>query len=263
MNESLTELRKKPHTSISAVREFLQCPRKYFLHYEAKVQPAFRPAALAFGSAWHATIGRWLLSTDETPESLRDDLRDGIVERLNDGDANVLFDDAEENEGTLVDCSLRMLDVFLAKVPRPEATIAVEQPFALEVSDADTGEVLPVPLVGSIDAIVRQSNRRFVWELKTAKRKWTTEQVEHDLQTTLYGLAAKNAEPGDAGLELVITTKSSKPDVQREVAVRHREHEKELVDVVFGVHRAVNAGVDHPIRSWACATCPWSGPCRP
>ena len=156
MNDSLIELRKKPHTSISAVREFMICPRKFAFHYIEKALPEFRPAALAFGSAWHSTIAAWLTTSGEEvqPEQLRQHLRDGVVARLNDAGANVLFDNADQDEGGLVDQALRMLDAFLAEVPRPEKTFAVEMAFSLELNHPRTGEVLPVPLIGSIDAVV-------------------------------------------------------------------------------------------------------------
>lgn len=264
MNQQLIELRKKPHTSISAVREFLICPRKFAFHYLEKAAPEFRPAALAFGSAWHATIGEWLTkpATEIQPEHLRAHLRDGIITGLNDDGANVLFDNADQDEGTLVDTALRMLDVFLAQVPRPEKTLAVEMAFSLELSHPKTGEVLPVPLIGSIDAVVLAGGIGSVWELKTAAKKWSPEQLEHDLQITGYGIAARELGYDGARLEFIVVTKTAKAAVQREVAVRHGADEDELVDVIFSVHRAIRAGVDHRARSWACSTCQYAGACR-
>jgi CRISPR/Cas system-associated exonuclease Cas4 (RecB family) len=264
MNQPLIELRKKPHTSISAVREFMICPKKYFFHYQAKVAPEFRPAALAFGSAWHSTIAEWLTQPAEAvqPEQLREHLRDGIVTRLNDEGANVLFDNAEQDEGTLVDTAVRMLDVFLAQVPRPEKTFAVEMAFSLELNHPKTGEVLPVPLIGSIDAVVLTGGVGSVWELKTAAKKWSPEQLEHDLQITGYGIAARELGYDGARLEFIVVTKTTKAAVQREVAVRHEADEREFVDVVFSVHRAIRAGIDHRARSWACSTCCYAAACR-
>jgi CRISPR/Cas system-associated exonuclease Cas4 (RecB family) len=264
MNQQLIELRKKPHTSISAVKEFMICPKKYFFHYEAKLAPEFRPAALAFGIAWHETIGAWLTKPAEEiqPEQLREHLRDGIVTRLNDEGANVLFDNADQDEGTLVDTAVRMLDVFLAQVPRPEKTLAVEMAFSLELNHPTTGEVLPVPLIGSIDAVVLAGGIGSIWELKTAAKKWSPEQLEHDLQICAYKIAARELGYDGARLEFLVVTKTAKAALQREVAVRHEADEDELVDVVFSVHRAIKAGVDHRARSWACATCSYAGACR-
>lgn len=264
MNQSLIELRKKPHTSVSAVREFLICPRKYFFHYIEKAAPEFRPAALAFGSAWHSTIGEWLTkpSEDVHLEELRQHLREGIVSRLNDDGANILFDDADQDEGSLVDTALRMLDVFLAQVPRPEKTLAVEAAFSLELKHPATGEALPVPVIGAMDAVVLAGGIGSVWELKTAAKKWSAEQLEHDLQITAYKIAARELGYDGARLEFLVVTKTAKAAVQRAVAVRHEADERELVDVIFSVHRAVKAGVDHRARSWACQSCAYAGACR-
>lgn len=264
MNQSLIELRKKPHTSVSAIREFMICPRRFAFHYIERATPEFRPAALVFGSAWHATIGEWLTrpAEDVQLEALREHLRDGIVARLNDDGANVLFDDADQDEGSLVDTAVRMLDAFVAAVPRPEKVLAVEAAFALTLNHPKTGEVLPVPLIGAMDAVVLAGGVGSVWELKTASKKWSPEQLEHDLQITAYGVAARELGYDGARLEFLVVTKTSKAAVQREVAVRHAVDERELVDVVFSVHRAVEAGVDHRARSWACASCQYAGACR-
>lgn len=115
-------------------KSFLQCPRKYRLQYVDRCPPDFRPAALAFGSAWHDTIDRWLTTPDPL-DALRAHLRDDLERRLRYDD--VLFDDEDENEGTLIDVSLKMLGTFVAKVPKPERTIDVEVPFSIELAPDD------------------------------------------------------------------------------------------------------------------------------
>ena len=93
----------------------------------------------------------------------------------------MLFDDEDENEGVLVDVSLRMLDAFVAKVPKPQRTLGVEVPFSMELAHPVTGELLPVPLIGALDAVVSDGETTSVWELKTGKRRWDRNQTEYDL----------------------------------------------------------------------------------
>ncbi len=262
MNPSLIELRRKPHTSVSAIKEYLLCPRRFFLHYTLKVTPAFRAVALVFGSAWHSVIGRWLVEDQVAHADLQDHLRDDLVARIR-GEGNVLFDDADEDEGSLVDTAVGMLDVFLAKVPRPEQTLGVEIPFELELAHPHTGELLAVPLIGALDAVVLEGGTGAIWELKSAKRKWSPDQFESDLQATAYGMAARQEGYDGTELRFLITTKGKKPDVQRETVVRHGGDEDELVEIAFGVQKAVEAGVDLPNRGWQCSTCPYAGACRP
>lgn len=257
----LYELRKKPHTSISAVREYLMCPRRYYLKYVKEVQPAFKAAASAFGSAWHSTVGYWL-SREVPQQELEDYFRDDVLGRLRADRVPVLFDDEDENEGRLVETGIKMLRVFLGRVRRPDEVIGIEVPFSLELAHPATGEILGVPLIGAVDAIIGENGRKYIWELKTAKRRWSADQIEFDLQISAYTLAARHIDHADGTLRLVIATKTTHPDVQIEDPVRHEVDESEALDVIFGVHQAVAAGVDYPNRGWQCRSCPFADACR-
>lgn len=260
--EPLWALRRKPHTSISAVKEYLMCPRRYFFHYVEEAQPAFRAAASAFGSAWHAVIQHWLTSESVPQEELETYFRDDLAARLQDGRMPVLFDD-DETEGKLADTGIKMLRVFVARVARPEVVVGVEVPFSMSLTHPTTGEVLGVPVVGAVDALVVSDGQKVVVELKTSKRRWSTDQLEYDLQLSLYKKAAWHLGYADAALRLLVTTKAVHPDVQAEDVVRHDADIAEVVDVIFGVHAAAAAGVDYRTRGWQCNGCPYSERCRP
>jgi hypothetical protein len=257
--QTLSDLRSKPHTSISAIKCFIQCPRQYRLRYIDRIKPAFRSAFFAFGTAWHDAIDHWLTS-NASQDELRQRLRDKLTVSL--ADEEIVFDDEDESAGLLVDMSLRMLDIFLVKVPRPEKTVAVEVPFSLELAHPATGEVLPLRFIGSIDALVVEEGVETIWELKTGKRKWSADALDYDLQTTSYRVAARELGRGyELPLKLVLTTKATQPDVQVEQLVRHHRDERELVETVFAVHRGVDAAVDFPNRGWQCRNCAWAGAC--
>lgn len=261
--EPLWRLRKKPHTSISAIREFITCPRRYYLKYIREVQPAFKAAAAAFGTAWHATIGHWLLHPDVGQVELETYFRDDLVSRLSGDRIPVLFDDEDDTEGKLIDAGIKMLRFFFTRVRRPEVVLGVEVPFALELTHPETGEILAAPIIGGLDAVVAEGGRKYIWELKTAARRWSGDQVEFDTQVSIYSIAARHLGYGDADLRLVIATKTLHPDLQLEDAVRHAGDEREVLDLIFGVHQAISAGVDYRLRTWACKSCPFAEPCRP
>ncbi len=262
---TLAALRAKPHTSVSQLKTFIQCPRKYYLQYIKGVMPAFRPLALVFGSAWHETIADHLTRSRheyQVPvEELRAHLRDGLVRGVDRDDVPVLFEDEEQDIGAVIDLAMRMLDVFLARVPLPEQVHGVEVPFRLKPVHPVTGEIHPRPLIGAIDAIVEERGRPVVWELKTGRKKFSADQLDFDLQPTAYGMAARALGYKSARLTLLVTTKGKSPDVQVEHLVRHRRDELEFVETAFAVARAVDAGVDFPMRGWRCRTCPYAGAC--
>jgi hypothetical protein len=118
---------------VSTIKEHITCPRKFTLQYIEKAQPFYRASALVVGTAWQETIGHWLNGATNTDE-LRAHLRDGIDAGLRNTTIAVLSDDEGEDQGTMTDSAIRMLDVFLAKVARPEITVGVEVAFALELS---------------------------------------------------------------------------------------------------------------------------------
>ena len=62
-------------------------------------------------------------------------------------------------------------------------------------------------------------------------------------------------------LTLLVTTKTKVPDVQVEHLVRHRRDEREFAEIAFGVHRAISAGAEHPLRGWQCRGCQYSDAC--
>jgi PD-(D/E)XK nuclease superfamily len=161
---TLAALRAKPHTSISQLKTYVQCPRKYFIQYIKRALPAFRPLALVFGSAWHETIAAHLSRSRQDHQvpvdELRAHLRDGLVRGVDRNDIPVLFEEEEQDIGAVIDVAMRMLDVFLTRVPLPEQVNGVEVPFRLKLVHPVTGEVHPRPLVGAIDAIVEDRGPR-------------------------------------------------------------------------------------------------------
>jgi hypothetical protein len=217
------------------------------------------------GSAWHEVLGHWLGSSsgDAAPVGeLGERLRVAIEAAVNADGPPVLFDDDEQDlEGTK-DLAIRMLEAFLDDVELPEKVLGIEVPFSLDLLDPDTGEMLDVPLVGAIDAIVVERGRRALWELKTSKKRWSLDQISYDLQPTAYGLCDRERGHQDVDVMLIVVTKARAPVVQVERLRRGRQDERDLQATAASVLRAVAAGVDHPIRGWACRGCPVAHACR-
>ncbi len=263
MSMTLADLRAVPHVSVSQLKTFLQCPRKYRYQYIDRLEPAFRPIALAFGTAWHAAIGHHLVhSTGEQVvprEQLHATFRDALDAEVTRDGPPVLFED-DEDFGQTVDLGVRMLEVFANKVPVPERVLGVEVPFVLELAHPVTGEVSPLPLIGALDAVVAEGPATSVWELKTGKKKWSADQMEYDPQPTAYAIAAR--ELGfDADVALVVTTKTRTPDVQVERLIRRAADEREFAETVLGVLHAIESGADFRLRSWACRSCAHAAAC--
>ncbi len=263
MSANLMELRAWPHTSVSALKTFLQCPRKYRLKYIDHQRPAFKSVALAFGTAWHLAIGAYLQASkpgERLPAGeVLSVFTHAFQSELHVDDVPVLFDDDGDTQ-SLVDTASKMIAVFVQKVPLPTRIVGIEQAYLIDVHDPDTQKQL-VPLIGSVDAIVEREGRIEGWELKSSAKKWSADQLEFDLQPTSETLGLRTlGYKGDVAM--VITTKTKKPDVQIERPSRGLSDEADLLATMVSVDRAITAGVDHPVRGWVCRGCPYSGSCR-
>jgi CRISPR/Cas system-associated exonuclease Cas4 (RecB family) len=261
---TLAELRAMPHTSISALKTYLSCPRKYFFQYVEKAIPEWRPLPLVFGTAFHATFTEyffwWGRGRVIPRDEIHEHLRNGITRGIHADGPPVLFEEEAQDEGSVIDLALRMFDTLVERAPRPDIVHGVEVPFCLGLVHPLTGEVNDVPLVGALDALVEEEGHSSVWELKTSKKKWGTGQLEFDPQATAYTMAAR-ALGYDAEVRLIVATKAKTPDVQVERLRRSARSESELVDVASSVQRAVRAGVAHPVRDWQCKSCPYAHAC--
>lgn len=261
----LETLRQQPHVSVNQLKTFLACPRKYRLQYIERIEPAFRPVAMAFGSAFHEAFAlrmTKLQSQEPLPNGqLHEHFAEAMRLELSSPGPPVLFED-DEDEPLLVRRGHAMIDALVRTFPRPDRVLAVEQPFRIELVDSGTGEVAELPLVGAIDAIVERGQRTVGIELKTGARRWAEDGLLFDLQITAYQRVLRTDWNDSAQIELVLVTKSDRPDVQLERLARTREDEDELVAVTSSVLRGVDAGVDHPVRGWRCKTCPYMSACR-
>ncbi len=263
MSCTLSELRARPHTSVSALKTYLQCPRKFRLKYIDREKPAFKPVALAFGTAWHVAIGAYLQASKPGDVLGVGDVlsvfTSTLQSELEADDIPVLFDDDQDTQ-RLLETASKMIAVFAQKVPLPSRVLGIEQAYAMNITDPDTGDPL-LPLIGSIDAVVEYDGRMEGWELKSACKKWSADQLEFDMQPTAEKMGLR-ALDYHCDVVMVITTKTQKPDVQIERVTRGVHDDTDLVATIASVERAVAAGVDHPVRGWGCRGCPYAGMCQ-
>ena len=264
---TLAALRKRPHTSASALKCFLTCPRQYFFRYVEHAPASFRSASLAFGHAFHVSIGHYLLHSTEgakvPAEQIVEIFREAFTSELSESAIPMLFDDEEQSVGALVDKAKEMLSAFVEQFPLPTRVLGVEVPFELRLQHPITGETAELPLIGAMDVIAEYDENRRVLELKTGKRKWSADQVDYDLQPTIYRRAAIAQGYKQAETELVVVTKAKKPALHRLRCARSERDEIELVDLALSVERAVRAGVSYRRRDWGCHACSHSGLCAP
>lgn len=262
---TLQSLRRELHVSVSAVRMYLRCPEQYRFHYVVG-QPEDTnqvPVALVFGGAVHHALACYYLGLKDhrrapTLRKLTTEFREVLTAALQ-GPVDLGGSTAEE----VANLGERMLAAFHAQAGTPKV-LAVEQAFKADLIDPDSGEVFDEKLIGGFDAVVEgPDGRPIVLEHKTAARRWSEDQVRHDLQGATYAHAMEAL-----GHELPITiryqilTKTKEPVLQIAEAVKTECEVEDARRTIAGVLRAVDARIFYPLRGWQCDGCGWALTCR-
>jgi CRISPR/Cas system-associated exonuclease Cas4 (RecB family) len=259
------------YTSVSQVKCYLRCPRQFELRYIRGDAPAFVPVPLAFGSAFHAALAAFYGEVKASASPLKRDLMIDVFRaewsRALDGPIPLQIDEEDDTSTDLVvDKGVSMLHAFAEHAEKNLDGLvveSVEKSFSVAISDPDTGEILEEQLVGTMDLVVLDHNRRVVVEHKTSSKKYSADQLRFDIQPTAYSLAARQAGLGEVGLRFQVVTKTKVPAVQTADITRDAQDEDDFLRTAGGVLMAIDAGVSYPIRGWACRGCQFAHACKP
>jgi CRISPR/Cas system-associated exonuclease Cas4 (RecB family) len=254
--------------SVSQVKAFMSCPRKYEYRYIRGLAPEFQPVNLAFGSSFHSMaaflFSELKASGSVPPLEVLQQLFHESWRAAADGPLPLNSDDGDLDWEGLQATGFKMVAAFRSHFSdlKPEEVQAVEMPFTVDLHHPVTGEVLEEKLTGVIDAVLIEEGRPVVTELKTASKRYGADQLCFDVQPTAYSFAAEQFGLADAALKYVIVTKTKTPSVQVEHLRRDEHDVADLMHVVLGVLRAIDAGVSYPVRNWQCRGCQFKAACN-
>lgn len=253
------------HFSVTQLKTWLMCPRKFEYRYVAGFEPEFVPMALAFGAAFHSALAyhyQWLLRSEPAPV---EEVKCRFVDATRLAKAAGVHLQEDEDSMSYEDSvqkGLQMLDVALNHPSVQGKVLAVEQPFTVDLFDVASGEVLDERLKGVIDLVLEEDGHRVLVEHKTSSKRYSADQLRFDTQLSGYAFAAEQMGWGDVGLRFSVTTKAKVPQVQVEDVRRDDGDMADFLRTAVGVLKAVDAGISFPIRGWACRSCPYRARCE-
>ena len=240
------------HVSVSQLKAYVMCPRKYELRYVRGAEAEHRSANLVLGSAVHEALAAYYAKYERGMKPTAGDVLAAFCAAFDEEavkEPPVLLD-AGETLGQLKDSGVALVRAFLDNVAPPERVLGVERAFHVDVVDPATGEVLEEQLVGYLDAVVEDAGRLLVLEHKTAARAWSQDQLEHDVQVGLYQAAT-----GVDAVRLQVLTKTKAAKMLVHDLARNHRQQVEAVEVVCHVLKAIRAGAFWRQRGWACKEC--------
>ena len=167
------------YLSFTRLKRFAQCPKSYQLHYVAKAQ-SVPNASLLFGSLLHAALER----------VYREITAENLAGRFPEDRLLAAYQDEWSRSGlgefAIFEEGLAILRAYAREQPLadPASILAVEQEFRLPV---DRFQVL-----GYIDRVDRvDSDTIAVIDYKSNRAIFTREEMDHDLQLSIYAMAAR------------------------------------------------------------------------
>ena len=246
------------HVSVSQIKCFQLCPMLYFWRQVVGAKPEHRSANLVLGTAVHTGLAAFYQTLRDGVVMADEEVIEAAHQSLDEAaklDPPIMLEDGE----TLVDLQASaeaLIRTFLAGVERPDEVLAVEAPFYVDLFDPESGEVVEEQLTGYFDAVVRFGNEIVVLEHKTAARAWSQDQLDYDLQVSLYQAVTEAAR-----VRLQVMTKTRVPKLLVHDLVRSEREQREAVVIVCRVLQAIRAGAFWHCRGWQCRQCEYRARC--
>lgn len=247
------------HLSVSQMNLYQLCSLKYRFQYLDELPKPFRPAALAFGSAFHAALAWFHDHVAEGNGTTLDKLikifaADWYAQRT---DTEILYNPGE-TEAKLFALAKQMLGLYFAK---PQQKIRkCEVHFNVPLENPVTGDKLGITLEGFFDLVLGDDT---IVEFKTSGQTMTQRDAEGHLQLTAYSYAYEILHERPAKLLRIVDfvkTKSPKM-IALDTSRTPRDHSR-FFNLAQEVLHGIRACVFFPKAGYWCRDCEYAGPCR-
>lgn len=261
----ISELRKGPHLSASAIGDYIDCGLLYKLGRIDKLLMEFRSDSLEFGSVIHRVLEEYyrmkmegeILSAKELHQIFEKYWREAA-----EGKEDIRYSEGKDFNTLLLE-GKELLTVCYNKIQhdRQFKVITVEEPFSFTI------EGCPVPIIGAIDLIEEDDSESLViTDWKTSSRAYSNDEVDRNFQLTLYQIAAKKNGYVDREILLkfdcLIKTKT--PKFEPYYTTRSETDELRAAKKIIEVWNGINKGVFIPndgTSNWKCKGCAYKKAC--
>ncbi len=257
---TLDELRKRPHVSVSAINQFLNCSLQFAFDRVYQLEREFTPSSLLFGSVFHqaAEYVHWKKKDNvEVSETDAVDLFRDLWSRTINGTDDIRFKAGESADG-LSELGAKMVSCLVANQDPEEAIVGVNVTFAINLPG-----LRDKPLIGEMDCVARRGDKRIVVDIKSAARKWADGKADRELQPAAYLMAHKAMTGEDATFRFDVVTKTKAPAYVAVYTLRTDDQIARFIHTANMVADMVKAEHWLPAEgSFFCASCPHQDACK-
>jgi len=257
----LSELRKAPHLSASAINDYVECSLLYKFGRIDRLPPEYHSEALEFGSVIHLVIGDYYqekLTGNKLPLKQVHELFEKYWREAAEDNDKLKYTNGRDFKSYLM-FGQDLLTAWYNKLPDDNfRVLAIEQAFKFNIPG------VPIPVIGAFDLLEQDESCLIITDFKTAGRAYSADEVNRNMQLTLYQLAAKAN--GYAGLDILLRfdclIKTQKPKFEQYYTIRTEIDERRVLRKIHQVWEGISKQVYIPNdTSWKCNTCHYRQAC--
>jgi len=259
---NLHDLRQQPHLSASSIGDYLDCGMLYKFGRIDRLPMEFVSDALEFGTVIHAVLAEYYQAKMTGDRMLLKDTHDLFKDIWNQtayGRDDIQYSSGKSFETYLTE-GVDLLTAWYHKLPDDTFKVTgIEEAFSFELQS------LPVPVIGAIDLLEEdESGTIIIADFKTSGRAYSLDEVDNNMQMTVYQLAMKSN--GFGGREILLKLdcliKTKKPRFEQYYTARSYVDELRLIRKIEKVWEGISSGVFVPNdQSWRHKTCPYRKAC--
>ena len=255
------ELRKQPHLSASSINAYLECGLQYKFSKIDKLKPEFKADNLFYGIAIHRVLADFhqqkLIGTILSSDDLLG-LFDQYWKEFAENNDSIRYTKNQSFKSILRN-GKALLKAYHESLPKDQYNIvAIEEPFAI------TPEGLDIPIIGIMDLVEEDGDGTIIiTENKTSGKAYSDNQIDKNLQLTIYQIAARSNGYGDRDILLRIDCliKTKTPKFQSYYTYRSELDEHRAIRRIQKVWNGIKKGVFIPNdNSWKCPYCEFKSP---
>ena len=261
---TITELRKQPHISTSAISDYISCGLHYKFGKIDKIKSEIISVALVFGTTIHKVLEMFYLDKMEGVKMPLSEMLNHFEEQWKkaaENNSNIKFKEGKSYRSVMEE-GKALLTVYFENLPEDncQQVIAIEEPFSFNIPGIE------VPFIGCIDLILEdeESGTLIISDFKTSSKAYSAADVDKSLQLTLYGMAVKANGYSDREILLRFDCliKSRIPKFQEYYTVRSENDERRAVKLIQTAWNGIQKGVFIPTDSWKCNLCEFRKYCN-
>ena len=262
---TISELRKQPHFSTSAISDYISCGLHYKFGKIDKIKSEIISEALVFGTTIHKVLEMFYLEKMEGVKMPLSEMLNHFEEQWKkaaEGNSKIKFKEGKSYKSVMEE-GKRLLTVYFENLPDEDIfqVLCIEQPFSFNIPGID------VPFIGCIDLIEEdeESGTVIISDFKTSSKSYSVGDADKSLQLTLYGMAVKSWGYSDREilLRFDVLVKTKVPKFEQYFTVRSKNDEIKAVKLIQTAWEGIQKGIFIPNdTSWKCAFCEFKKQCN-